>query len=52
MKTRDPCREHRISVATFYSWKQKFGGLDVKEAQWLSVFRVLFFCVGSRTDAG
>ena len=29
----DLCREHGISAATFYQWKQKFGGMDVSEAQ-------------------
>jgi Transposase len=33
MKTSDLCREHGISAATFYGWKQKFGGMDVSEAQ-------------------
>ena len=33
MKTAELCREHGISAATFYGWKQKFGGLDVSEAQ-------------------
>ena len=32
-KTADLCREHGISAATFYGWKQKFGGMDVSEAQ-------------------
>jgi putative transposase len=27
------CREHGIGAATFYQWKQKFGGMDVSEAQ-------------------
>ena len=27
------CRRHGISEATFYSWKAKFGGLDVSEAR-------------------
>lgn len=26
-KTADVCRKHRISEATFYNWKSKFGGL-------------------------
>lgn len=26
VKTADVCREHGISAATFYGWKQKFGG--------------------------
>jgi putative transposase len=33
VKTADLCREHGISAATFYGWKQKFGGMDVSEAQ-------------------
>ncbi len=33
VKTADLCREHGISAATFYKWKQKFGGMDVSEAQ-------------------
>lgn len=33
MKTAELCREHGISAATFYQWKQKFGGMDVAEAQ-------------------
>jgi putative transposase len=32
LKTADLCREHGISAATFYGWKQKFGGMDVSEA--------------------
>ncbi len=33
MKTVELCREHGISAATFYGWKQKFGGMDASEAQ-------------------
>jgi putative transposase len=33
VKTPDLCREHGISAATSYGWKQKFGGMDVSEAQ-------------------
>ena len=33
VKTADLCREHGISAATFYQWKQKYGGMDVAEAQ-------------------
>jgi putative transposase len=32
-KTADVCRKHGISEATFYSWKSKYGGLDVSEAR-------------------
>ena len=31
VKTSDLCREYGISDATFYNWKAKYGGLDVKE---------------------
>lgn len=27
------CARHNLSQATFYSWKKKFGGLDVNEAR-------------------
>jgi putative transposase len=33
VKTADLCREHGISAATFYGWKSKFGGMEVREAQ-------------------
>lgn len=33
MKTAELCREHGISAATFYGWKQKFSGMDASEAQ-------------------
>ena len=33
VKTADVCREHGVSAATFYGWKQKYGGMDVSEAQ-------------------
>lgn len=32
-KVADLAREHGISEGTFYSWKSKYGGLDVSEAQ-------------------
>jgi len=31
--TKDVCRRHGISTATFYNWKAKYGGLDVSEAK-------------------
>ena len=33
VKTGDICREHGVSAATFYLWKQKYGGMDVSEAR-------------------
>lgn len=31
------CRKHRFSDASFYIWRQKFGGLDVPDAKRASV---------------
>jgi putative transposase len=33
MKTADLCRKHGISKGNFYSWKAKYGGLEVSEAK-------------------
>ena len=35
--TRDVCRKHGVSSATFYKWKAKYGGLDVSDARRLKV---------------
>jgi putative transposase len=32
VKTAELCRKHRISDATFYNWKAKYGGMTVSEA--------------------
>jgi putative transposase len=32
-KTANVCRKHGISSATFYSWKAKYGGLEVSDAK-------------------
>ena len=32
-KTADVCRKHSISNATFYTWKAKYGGMEVSEAR-------------------
>ena len=29
----EPCRKHGISDATFYTWRKKYGGLEVSEAK-------------------
>lgn len=29
----DLCRKYGISDATFYTWRKKFGGMDVSEAR-------------------
>ena len=33
MSTAEVCRRHGISQPTFYSWKSRFGGLEVSEAK-------------------
>jgi putative transposase len=32
-KTKELCRKHGISDATFYNWKAKYGGMTVSEAR-------------------
>ena len=32
-KTRELCRRHGISEATFYNWKAKYAGMTVSEAR-------------------
>ncbi len=29
----ETCREHNISPQTYYRWKSKYGGMNLKEAQ-------------------
>mgnify|MGYP000193254993 CR=1 FL=1 len=31
VRTKDLCRKHGISDATFYKWKAKYGGMTVSE---------------------
>ena len=31
--TKDVCRWHGVSEATFYKWRAKFGGMDVSDAK-------------------
>jgi putative transposase len=35
IKAAELCREHRVSKATFYNWRSKYGGLDMTETQLL-----------------
>ncbi len=30
---KDVCRDHGIATGTYYSWKAKYGGMDVKDAR-------------------
>jgi putative transposase len=32
-KTKDLCRKHGVSTATFYTWKAKYAGMTVSEAR-------------------
>ncbi|MNX83643.1 Transposase [compost metagenome] len=34
-KIADLCREHGISDATFYTWRRKYGGMEVSQAKQL-----------------
>ena len=34
-KTDDIRRRHGISLATFYTWRKKYGGMDASKAKWL-----------------
>lgn len=40
IKVADLCREYGISDATFYNWKAKYGGLDVRELKRLKDLEV------------
>ena len=31
--TKEVCREHGISTATFYNWKSKYGGMEVSDVK-------------------
>ncbi len=33
MKVSDVCRKHGISDATFYTWRSRYGGMDVSETR-------------------
>ena len=32
-KKKELCREHGISLGTYYAWKAKFGGMEVSDAK-------------------
>jgi putative transposase len=38
--TADLCRKHGMSSASLYTWKAKFGGMDVSDAQKLRALEV------------
>lgn len=31
--TKELCRQHNISQASFYKWKAKFGGMEISDAK-------------------
>lgn len=33
LPVKELCRKHNISDATFYTWRKKFGGMEVSEAK-------------------
>jgi len=33
MKVADQCRKYGISDSTFYTWRSRYGGMDVNEAR-------------------
>lgn len=39
VKPADLCREYGMSDATFYNWKQKYGGMTVSDARELKSLR-------------
>lgn len=38
-QTKDICREYGIAVPTFYSWKQKYGGMDAQQLKELKALQ-------------
>ena len=38
VSTADLCRKHGMSNASFYTWKSKYGGMDVSDAKKLKSF--------------
>ena len=40
LSTKEVCRRHGMSSATFYKWKSKFGGLDVSDARRLKSLEI------------
>ncbi len=32
-KVDDICRRHAISIATFYTWRKKYGGMEASDAK-------------------
>ena len=38
IKAKDLCREHGISLPTYYAWKAKFSGMEVSDAKKLRFY--------------
>jgi transposase-like protein len=39
VSARELCRKHAISDATFYTWRKKYGGMEVPEVKRLKLLR-------------
>ena len=39
VSAKELCRRHGFSEASFYSWRSKFGGMDVSDAKRLKAWR-------------
>lgn len=40
VSTKELCRRHGFSEASFYAWRSKFGGMDVSDAKRLKALEV------------
>ena len=48
---KDLCRKHGFSDAAFYTWRRKFGGMEVADAKRLKMLEgKAAVCLGSRLN--